>query len=67
MSARLCRFCGKAIGYEIRFYQDPDGLGDALVHAACLEDSVEKERRDRRLSAIGHYQRQNVDPQDLTD
>lgn len=45
MVARACRFCGASIGYEVRFYQDPEGMGDALVHASCLEDSIEKSRK----------------------
>jgi hypothetical protein len=66
MAAAICRFCSRMIDYDRRFYTDPDNP-NALVHASCLEDSIEKERRDQRLSEIGHYQRQSVDPQDLTD
>lgn len=42
MAAAICRFCNLAIGYDVRFYIDPDDEADkALVHADCLEDSVE--------------------------
>lgn len=44
-AARVCRFCAEPIGYKVSFFTDPDGMGDALVHADCLEESVEKERQ----------------------
>ncbi len=40
MAAQLCRFCGKQIGYEVAFYNDPC-LGEHLVHAVCLEKYYE--------------------------
>ncbi len=43
-SEAACRFCAKAIGYDKRFYADPDNQG-AFVHAICLEESVEREVR----------------------
>lgn len=30
-----CSICDKAIGFDVRFYKNPDGNG--LVHAQCLE------------------------------
>lgn len=44
MSAETCRFCGDMIGYDKRFYTDLDNR-DKLVHAVCLEESVEQERK----------------------
>jgi hypothetical protein len=45
----VCRLCGWMIGYGRAFYQDPEdrGVGWKLVHADCLETSVERwnERR----------------------
>lgn len=45
----ICRFCGKAIGYQTRFYLDPDAApatptDKRWVHADCLEDAVDAER-----------------------
>lgn len=37
-AATICRFCGKEIGYETRFYIESDTR--QLVHADCLEDNV---------------------------
>lgn len=39
-ASTVCRFCDKPIGYETRFYNE-----DGYVHAACLEDSIETERK----------------------
>lgn len=36
MADGVCRLCGKPIGYEVRFYQDPESK-ESLVHAICLE------------------------------
>lgn len=41
----VCRFCGHAIGFERRFYLDPEAApatpdDKRWVHAECLEDSV---------------------------
>lgn len=34
----LCRLCSQPIGYEVRFYRDPEaGAMLTYVHAACLE------------------------------
>lgn len=46
MADEVCRFCGEAIGYETYFYDDPqkpegDSLVRGLVHAPCLERSLE--------------------------
>jgi hypothetical protein len=41
MSESICRICSKPIGYETRFYGD----GPGFVHAICLEDEVEAERK----------------------
>jgi len=43
MAAQVCRLCKERIGYERRYYVDPDSEGKSvqereLVHAACLED-----------------------------
>ena len=38
LAASCCRICGKPIGYENRFYQDPKTpTGTAWVHAICIE------------------------------
>ena len=44
-----CRFCRKAIGYDRRFYLDPEAApatpdDKRWVHARCLEESVEQAR-----------------------
>ena len=38
-AASVCRLCGAPIGYERRYYVDPDGEASLFqfVHAACLE------------------------------
>lgn len=36
MAEGICRLCGKPIGYETRFYMDPENR-EANVHALCLE------------------------------
>lgn len=41
MAETECHYCQTRIGYDRRFYQEPD---DRLVHASCLEDNIEKER-----------------------
>ena len=38
-AAKVCRRCGKAIGYETRFYNDGPGH---LVHALCEEKAAER-------------------------
>lgn len=53
MASEMCRFCSERIGYERRFYTDPqnardvrgDGpeTGPQLVHADCLEDYYARE------------------------
>jgi hypothetical protein len=43
MADAACRFCGRTIGFDVRFYSDPESMtGRGLVHARCLEDDVEK-------------------------
>lgn len=37
----LCRFCNKPIGYDVRFYTDPDNDKN-FVHALCIEKEYEK-------------------------
>lgn len=45
----MCRFCGKPIGYETRFYRDPQADAPATpsdrrwVHADCFEDASDRE------------------------
>ena len=52
MAARICHFCTYFIGYDTRFYSDPDDPNpNALVHALCLEESVENERKRLRGTA----------------
>lgn len=41
MAAAVCHFCEETIGYDRRFYRDEGG---ALVHAVCLEESIEAQR-----------------------
>ena len=43
LAVSRCRFCGDAIGYDVRFYRDPDGPG--FVHARCLEDDAARDER----------------------
>jgi hypothetical protein len=45
MAESVCRFCSKKIGYETRFYGDPDDESK-YVHAVCLEDAITKERAE---------------------
>jgi hypothetical protein len=40
-----CRFCAKAIGYDVRFVRAR--LSGALAHETCIEAAVE--RNDARL------------------
>ena len=41
MAESRCRLCGVKIGYEVRFYRDPDADSPAvIVHADCLEDAA---------------------------
>ena len=44
MAESLCQYCGEPIGYETLFYSAPDGAPEALVHATCLEASIERWR-----------------------
>jgi len=37
MAESICHFCQKPIGYDKRFYMEPD---KTLVHAICFEDAV---------------------------
>lgn len=51
-AACVCRFCKQRIGYDVRHYIDPDDKATpvpsrALVHAACLEDSIDAARAAR--------------------
>lgn len=43
----LCRFCDKAIGYQTRFYRDPEPQSPTSdrkwVHADCFEDAADKQ------------------------
>lgn len=53
MAGEVCRFCDKAVGYDVRFFTDPKNTrdvrgdspesGPALVHADCLEDDYDRE------------------------
>ena len=46
-AAAFCRFCEKRIGYETRYYNDPEHPeppNREFVHAACLEDHYEERR-----------------------
>lgn len=36
-ASALCVYCGKVIGYAIRFYQE----GNALAHAECSEEAAD--------------------------
>ena len=43
-----CRLCGEQIGYGARIYRDPERDDPhILVHADCLEDQIEAERKAR--------------------
>jgi hypothetical protein len=42
-AASLCRFCQKPIEFNVSYYVDPqDRAEHKLVHATCLEESVER-------------------------
>ncbi len=45
MAAAICRFCERPIGYETRLYNDGASGSYDLVHALCLEESVEGSAR----------------------
>ena len=56
-AAKVCRFCQKPIGYETEYFADPLGqeqredmptMASCLVHAACLEEAAEAQRRYAR-------------------
>jgi hypothetical protein len=42
MAGAICAGCHEPIGYGARFYQDGN---QALVHARCFEEMIEKEMR----------------------
>ena len=44
----LCRICKEAISWERHYYQEEDWA--ALVHAVCLEQEVEDERKQAESS-----------------
>lgn len=46
----ICRFCDNAIGYERRYYKDPQREG-RLVHAQCLEESADEATRREAVRA----------------
>ncbi len=54
-AAAICHYCGEAIGWDVRFYNDqpPNSQGRVPaselvpVHALCLELDVEKQQRNR--------------------
>lgn len=48
MAQAVCHYCEKPIGYETRFYVDVD---KKLVHAICLETSIE-ETRNNLINAL---------------
>lgn len=53
MALMRCKYCGKVIGYDRRFYilrTEKPGEGE-LVHALCHEDAIEKERAADILNA----------------
>jgi hypothetical protein len=39
IAGSVCRLCGEAIHYDVRYYGDPD-TAKAFVHACCLEATV---------------------------
>lgn len=49
MAASACRMCDERIGYDRRFYQDPEAppVLHALIHAECLEANLDRERERR--------------------
>lgn len=38
-AASLCRYCQRPIGYDVRYYLDPEDR-QRRVHADCHEDAV---------------------------
>lgn len=42
-AATVCPYCEKPIGYHTHYYRESDH-GGRLVHAACLEVVIERER-----------------------
>jgi hypothetical protein len=57
MAASVCRFCGTAIGYGRRFYDDQGELS----HASCLEDSVVAPPPAPEVAAVELHARQLAD------
>lgn len=46
MAESICSICGQEIGYETRFYREPDqDSPNKLVHAICLEGQVREALR----------------------
>lgn len=45
MAAENCGICDTPIGYDVRFYDERGRDGRNLVHAVCLEDEVEQQRK----------------------
>ena len=46
MAAAICRLCSRPIGYSRRFYREEHDF----VHAACLEEALEREFAAREVS-----------------
>jgi hypothetical protein len=49
MAASVCRLCEKNIGYDTRFYKDPETRDKPMalrryVHAFCVEHAIRQER-----------------------
>jgi len=40
-AAKICRICGKPIGFETKFYSD-NKTPDGLVHALCLWEEIDQ-------------------------
>ena len=41
MAAGLCAYCGKPIGYQVRYYRRANFDPPAFDHARCLEDALD--------------------------
>lgn len=54
MAENLCRYCGKQVGYETRFYTIDVSNGEekvkTTVHALCHEEALESEQAKSQLS-----------------
>lgn len=51
MAAAVCGYCSEPIGYDRRFYVEGDDRLRDLVHASCLEDDIDRVRREQEAKS----------------